>query len=196
MNDQSERFAIIPVEGKSPAESIVVGPMSEVMSYIRDTIPRREEEQRLARAQRDAVETERFHDEIRTRAFQILGNGLTRLGERIDAYETRKQERADELEREKEKAALASLEEELAALPDPDNPKTWDNPIATGDDGDLEAIVPPPDTEKLDPEHRNEAATGATPNELDKGAPPQPGDYLSTTPPESPYRTPASIGLT
>ena len=34
MNDQTERFAIVPIEGKAAAESIVIGPMSEVMKYI------------------------------------------------------------------------------------------------------------------------------------------------------------------
>jgi hypothetical protein len=195
MNDQTERFAIVPVEGKSPSEAIVVGPMSEVMEYIGGSIARNEKEAKLAQAERDAEETERFHGEVRARALQILGNGLTRLGERIDAFETRKAERADQLQREAEEAEAARLEKELAALPDPDAPWAFDNPTATGDDGDFE-VKPPVDTEKHDPEHRNEAASGAMPNELDKGAPPQPGDYLSTTPPESPYRTPASIGLT
>jgi hypothetical protein len=124
----------------------------------------------------------------------MLANGIVRLGERLDAFETRQAERADQLQREKEEAEAAEAAEYLASLPDPEDPAALDNPHTMGDDGDFQAIVPPVDTEKHNPEHRSEAATGAMPNELDKGAPPQLGDYLSTTPPPSPYRDPTSIG--
>jgi hypothetical protein len=194
MNDQAERFAIVPFEGKSQSEAIVVGPMSEVMRYIRDTIPRIEEEQRLAHAQRDAEETKRHQAEVRECALQILGDGLTRLNERIDQYGARKQERADRQRRDEEEAEIARIAEELAALPDSDDPEAFENPPATGDDGDLQAVHEPPDTEQHDPEHRNEAATGVLPKSLEKGAPPQSGDYHTTTPPPSPYRDPTSIG--
>ena len=196
MNDQTERFAIVPIEGKAPAERIVIGPMSEVMKYISQSIPRIEEEKRLAQAQLDAEETERQQHETRACAAQMLANSIVRLGERLDAFETRQAERADQLQREAEEAEIARVAEELAALPDPDDPSAFDKPTAIGDDGDFQAVKQKPDVEHLDPEHRNEAATGGMPNELDKGAPPQPGDYLSKTPPESPYRTPTSIGLT
>jgi hypothetical protein len=195
MNNQSERFAIVPIEGKSPPESIVVGPMSEVMEYIGGSIARNEKEAKLAQAERDAAETERFHDEVRACAAQILADGLTRLGERIDAYETRKAERLDQQRRDMEEAVAAEAEQYLASLPDPEEPDALDTPHTMGDDGDFQAVKPPVDTGKHDPEHRNEAATGSMPRELDKGAPPQSGDYLSTTPPSSPYRSPASIGL-
>jgi hypothetical protein len=188
MNNQAERFAIVPIEGKSPPEAIVVGPMSEVMEYIGGSIARNEKEAKLAQAERDAANTAEYQAEVRACAVQILGDGLTRLGERLDAFEARKAERAEELERQEEEAQAEAIEEMLSGLPGPDNPS------AMGDDGDFEAVIPPRDTEKHNPEHRNEAATGDMPRELDKGAPPQPGDYLSTTPPPSPYRDPTSIG--
>jgi hypothetical protein len=197
MPDQNERFYIAPVEGKAPPESIVIGPMDEVMRYIRQSIPRMEEEKRLARAQLDAEQTAQQQAETRACAAQMLADGITRLGVRIDAYETRKAERADQQRRADEEAEAKEAEEYLASLPDPDQPEAFehpDDPHATGDDGDFEAVKPPPDTEKHDPEHRNEAATGAMPNELDKGAPPQPGEYVPTTPAPSPYRDPTAIG--
>jgi hypothetical protein len=43
-------------------------------------------------------------------------------------------------------------------------------------------------------EHRAEAITGATPRELDRGAPPLPGDYTRRVTPEGPYRDPTAIG--
>ena len=194
MPDNNDMFAIVPCShGHTPEEAIITGNLSQVTEYIPQSVARNERDQQLAQAERDAEETERFHGEVRARALQILGNGLTRLGERIDAFETRKAERADQLQREAEEAEAARLEKELAALPDPDAPWAFDNPTATGDDGDFE-VKPPVDTEKHDPEHRNEAASGAMPNELDKGAPPQPGEYVPTTPAPSPYRDPTAIG--
>jgi hypothetical protein len=192
MNDPNELFAIVPYShGHAPAEAIITGNLSQVTEYIPQSVARMEADQRFAQAKKDAEQTERYQAEVRERALQILGGGLTRLGERLDQFEARKAERADQLQREAEEAEAAAVEQMLAGLPDPDNLH------AMGDDGDLQAIKPPPDTERHNPEeHRNEAAAGAMPNELDKGAPPQPGDYLSTTLPESPYRTPASIGLT
>jgi hypothetical protein len=182
MPDQNERFYIAPVEGKAPPESIVIGPMSEVMEYIGGSIARIEKEKRLALAERDAEETAKFQAEARASAAQMLVDGLEHLSGRIDAYEARKKAHADQQRRDKEEAEAAAIEEMLSLLPDPDNPH------AMGDDGDFEAVIPPPDTERHDPEHRNEAATGAMPNELDIGAPPQPGDYTPTLPPPSPYR--------
>jgi hypothetical protein len=197
MNDQTERFAIVPVQGKSPPESIVVGPMSDVMEYIGGSIARNEKEAKLAQAQRDAEETERYLDEVRARAVQMFADRITRISERLDQFEARKQERADQLQREAEEAEAARLEAEASAAAeylaslDPEDPE---DPEAMGDDGELTAIHEPVDTEKNDPEHRNEAATGVLPKELDKGAPPQPGDIVPTTPPPSPYRDPAVIG--
>jgi hypothetical protein len=162
---------------------------SQVTEYIPQSVARMEADQRFAQAKKDAEETERYHDEVRACALQILGDGLTRLSERLDQHEARKQARTDQLQRQAEEAEAARLEAQLAALPDPDHPPMM------GDDGDFQAIKEPVDTEKHNPEHRNEAATGVLPTELEEGAPPEAGQYAPTTPPESPYRTPASIGL-
>jgi hypothetical protein len=71
MTTPNEQFAIVPVEGKCPPEAIVVGPMSEVTSYIGQSIARIEEEQRLAQAKEDAEETAQRQSEIRAHAAQI-----------------------------------------------------------------------------------------------------------------------------
>jgi hypothetical protein len=169
-------------------------PYPNVGGDLRQSIARIEEEQRLAQAKQDAEETERFHDEVRECAAQILADGVARLAERIDGFETRKAERADQLQRQAQEAEAARLAAELAALPDPDDPEAFEGPPATGDDRELTAVHEPVDTEKHDPEHRNEAATGVLPKELDKGAPPQLGQYVPTTPPPPKYRDPAVIG--
>jgi hypothetical protein len=196
MNDPNELFAIVPFSGRAPEEAIITGNLSQVTEYIPQSIVRNERDQQLAQAERDAEETERFHDEVRACAAQILTDGIVRLNERLDQFEARKAEREDQQRRDEEEAEAAAIEAELAALPDPDDPDVLGNPPATGDDGDFQETKPPPDTERYDPEGelRNEAASGDMPKTLDKGAPPQSGDYLSTTPPASPYRDPTSIG--
>jgi hypothetical protein len=188
MSDPNELFAIVPCShGHVPEDAIVTGNLSQITEYIPQSVARDEREAQLADAERDAEETERFHDEVRQRAAHILADGITRLNERLDAFEAKRQAQADQLQREKEEAEAARIAAELAALPDPDN-------YTMGDDGDFQAVHDPVDTEKHDPEHRNEAATGLMPKELDIGAPPQPGNYVPTTPPSSPYRDPTAIG--
>jgi hypothetical protein len=132
----------------------------------------------------------------------MLADGLTRLHNRLDEFEARKQARADRLQREKEAAENARVEAMLKALPDPDDPSATQPapPPAPGeqnDDGDFEAINPPPDREKYDPEHESsgDTITGMTPSELEQATPPEPGDYGPTASAPSPYRTPTSIGL-
>jgi hypothetical protein len=198
MTGPDDRFAIvkIPPTGPAPAESIVIGPMNEVMEYIGGSIARNEKEARLAQAERDAAKTAKVQAETRACAAQMLADGLTHLSNRLDAFETRRQHRLEQQKRAEEAAEAKEAEEFVASLPDPEDPEAFDNPRATGDDGDLEAIKPLPDTEKLDPEGeaRSEAATGAMPKELDKDAPSEIGEFGAPLPPRSPYRDPTSIG--
>ena len=199
-----EQFAIVPVEGNSPPEAIVVGPMSEVTSYIGQSIARIEEEQRLAESQAEAAEVAQHQSEIRAHAAQILTDGMARLSARLDAFVASKQARADQQQRDAEAAEIARVEAMLETLPDPDTP---DAPVlrdsSHAPSGDLHSIAPV-DREPLDPENepdpddpentRAEAVTGAMPKELDKGAPPEAGEYTPTSPPPSPYRDPTVIG--
>jgi hypothetical protein len=146
MPDDPELFSIVPVEGKAPSDAIVTGPMSEVTAYIGQSIARIAEEERLAQAQRDAEETERHQAEARTYALQMFSDGITRLHERLDQYEARKKAYADQLRGENEEAENARVEAMLKALPDPDAPDTATHPAPGehSDDGDFEAINPPP----------------------------------------------------
>jgi hypothetical protein len=204
-DDLPELFAIVPVEGKSPPGAICVGPMSEVTAYIGQSIARIAEEERLAQAQRDAAETERHQAATRTHALQMFSDGIARLGERIDQFAARKQAHEAQLQREKEEAETARVEALLAALPDPDapdlypgtghNPAPHPAPHELSDDGDFEAVNPPPETEKHNPEHRTESLIGIKQSPELEADPPEPGDYSSTAPAPSPYRNPASIGL-
>jgi hypothetical protein len=187
-----EQFAIVPVEGNSPPEAIVVGPMSEVTSYIGQSIARIEEEQRLAQAKEEAAAVSLQQDEIRAHAVQILTDGMARLSERLDAFVARRQERADQQKRDAEAAEIARIEAMLETLPDPDTPDAMRD-SSHAPSGDLHSIAPV-DKEPLDPEDVEDAVTGAMPPELDKGAPPEAGQYTPTSPPASPYRDPPSTG--
>src|SRR6516164_2437294 len=120
MPDNNDMFAIVPCShGHTPEEAIITGNLSQVTEYIPQSVARNERDQQLAQAERDAEETERFHDEVRARALRILGNGVTRIGERLDQYETREAERAEQQRRDAEAAEAAEIEAMLEALPDP-----------------------------------------------------------------------------
>jgi hypothetical protein len=65
MSDPNARFAIIEIPpGPSPPEAIVVGNMDAVMRCLPQTVASEEQEQRLARAEKQAAETERQQQEL------------------------------------------------------------------------------------------------------------------------------------
>jgi hypothetical protein len=185
--DNDQQFAIVPYTGRAPEEAIITGNLSQVTEYIPQSVARNERDQQLAQAERDAEETERFHDEVRARALQILGNGVTRIGERLDAFEVRKAEREEQQRRDAEAAEAEAIELMLQSLPDLDQPR--------GDDGDFE-IVLPVDPEKHNPEGevRAENISGLTPEQLEEDIPPGPGDYTQEVTPEGRFRIPGVIG--
>jgi hypothetical protein len=137
--------------------------MSEVTAYIGQSIARIEEEQRLAEAQRNAEQTAQHQAEVRACALEILGDGLTRISERLDAFENRKRELAALEQRNAEEAEAKAIAEYLDSLPDPDAPdvETVVKDATHQPSGDMHSVGPV-DTEHLDPEgeHRNEAFSG------------------------------------
>jgi hypothetical protein len=197
-NPGPDRFAIVPVgPGPSPPGAVAVGNWEQVAEYIPQSIARQEAEQRFAIAKEDAEETAKVQAETRACAARMLVDGLEHISNRLDAFETRKAERAEQQRRDAEEAEAAAVEQMLAELPDPDAPdaETVLKDAAHQPTGDLHS-VDPVDTENLDPEGeaRNEAITGLMPKELDRGAPPLPGDYTREVTPASPYRAPTWIG--
>jgi hypothetical protein len=127
MNDPDARFAIIEIPpGPGPPEAIVVGNMDAVMRCLPQTVASEEQEQRLARAEKQAVETERQQQETRICAAKMLADRVEHLATRMDKYEARKQEFADQQQREAEAAEAARIEAMLDALPDPDDHHTDD----------------------------------------------------------------------
>jgi hypothetical protein len=188
----SDRYAIIKIPpGPSPAEAVAVGNWDQVAEYIPQSIARQEAEQRFAIAKEDAEETAKVQAETRACAARMLVDGLEHISNRLNQFETRKAERADQLRRDEEEAEAKAIAEYLDSQPDPDAPdaETVLKDAAHEPTGDLHSIDPV-DASK----HRAEAVTGAMPRELDKGAPPLPGDFTREVTPASPYRNPTSIG--
>jgi hypothetical protein len=198
MPDDPELFSIVPVVGKAPSDAICTGPMSEVTTYIGQSIARIAEEERLAQAQRDAEETERHQQETRAHNAQMFVNGIAHLATRLDQFEARKKAHEEQLQREAQAAENARIEALLDALPDPDNPdvETALKDATHAPTGELHSVAPV-DKEHLDPESEasGDTITGLTPPDLEATTPPEPGDFTPTAPAPSPYRTPASIGL-
>jgi hypothetical protein len=208
MSDPNEMFAVVSYSGKAPDEAIITGNLSQVTEYIPQSVAREEAEQHLAEAEQRAEEVAQHQSEIRAQAAQILTDGMARLSERIDAFETNQKARADQQKRDAEAAETEAIEQMLARLPDPDTPDAMRD-SSQPPSGDLHSIAPV-DREPLDPEGepvpgelpdpddpentRAEAVTGAMPRELDKGAPPEAGEYALTSPPPSKYRDPPSTG--
>jgi hypothetical protein len=94
MNDPDARFAIIEIPpGPAPPEAIVVGNMDAVMRCLPQTVASEEQEQRLARAEKQAAETERQQQEARACAAKMLVDGLERLSGRLGTFEASKQVR-------------------------------------------------------------------------------------------------------
>jgi hypothetical protein len=100
-----DRFAIVPIPGPGPApdNAMIVGSMSAVMECIPQSIARNEAEETLKQHQITA-----------------LIDNVAKLSTRLDLLLQRKGTRA----RKKKEAEQKRIADDLAALPDPDDPAT------------------------------------------------------------------------
>ena len=172
LNDADVQFAIIPVEGKPPTNTIMHGSMSAIMERVADSKARTEAEKVIARAEQAAAELEQQQQ----REQQVIADGVRKFADGISDL-TR---RVDELEqaRETRRALDAATEVTQQMLtipkgaPDPDAP-----------DDDAPGHVPGGELHDLpakDPEQLGQTATadqGNLPEELLEGAPPETGNY-------------------
>jgi hypothetical protein len=164
----TDRFAIVPVpDGQPlPPEAIMIGPLSEVLEYIRGTPAREEAEQRqIAREQQVADVANRvadigahFMDEIEALAAEKEEQV------RLEAKRKADQERQATEDAACEEAAM--LREYLETHPDPNAP---------ADDGELE-INEPPDKERYGGPEIEEDAGG-----VPLAYPPIPTTYIKGT---------------
>ena len=137
------------------------------------------------------VVDERFHETVRARIeateaeqellsaaqVAILNDMLDAFARRLDAYETRRAAQARKDAEEQEHQEQEQIQRTLDQLPDPDDPDAF---LAQGE------LTMTPASE---PSHEEQLAAldqGALPNELQEGAPADPGNY--------PIDDPADLG--
>ena len=88
----TELFAITPVlDGRAaPADALVVGPMSEVMQYLPQSIARQDAVEELEKARFTADEIKSVQDKTRGVQAAILADSVNHLSSRLDAYVARR----------------------------------------------------------------------------------------------------------
>jgi hypothetical protein len=170
MNDLPDRYAIIPLEpGPVPAEAIAIGNIEQVLEYIPQSVAREKAEAELARARvtADAIKTAQAGS--RRVLVSAFADGIDRLARRLDAFEEEREEQARRDAEEAERREAERIAAHLDAMPDPDDPDTWDPHQGGG-------LVP---IAASHPEDKEQLAAfedqGDLPNELLEKAPPSSG---------------------
>jgi hypothetical protein len=173
----------------------MVGDMSAVAEPILSSLAREQTEQ-LLEAAADAIEEEHRLAHQREReeaaayadAVQKLCEGAAKMSKRLDSLEQKRRDEAREARRQ----ARADIE---ASLPDPDDPDAPHTANAPGLGFSHEPGSGPSDYSEDD-----DAATGVLPTVLEKGGPPELGDFPTYDPeelthPQEPIpQTPTAIG--
>jgi len=132
--DLPERYAIIPIEpGPAPAEAIAIGNIEQVLEYIPQSHAREEAAAELERARVAADQIKRMQSANRAVQVAAFADGVTRLERRLDAFEGRRAEQARRDAEAQVKAEAERMATHLAALPDVDDPDTWDGPRPSGE---------------------------------------------------------------
>jgi hypothetical protein len=116
-------------------EVIMTGSLDALMERLPDTPARDAALETAIRVAAEAVEAEERADEARACAARSIADTITRLTERLDAEEQRREEQQRQDEEEAQLREQEEIEHMLDELPDPDDP---DPLTAAGDDGDLE----------------------------------------------------------
>jgi hypothetical protein len=125
-NDQSDRYAIIPIPpGPAPAEAIVTGNIDQVFEYIPQSVARDDAMKELEAARLSHAQI--AHAQERTRAVQalMLNEALDRLTTRQDSFATKQRERRREAKARRDAAEAQRIQAALDALPDPDDPHAF-----------------------------------------------------------------------
>ena len=170
--DLPERYAIIPIEpGPAPAAAIAIGNIEQVLEYIPQSHAREKAEAELAHARVIADQTRQAQAATTKLQVAAFADSVLRLKHRLDQFEQRKAEQVRRDAEEAERKEAERIAAHLDALPDPDDPDTWDGPRPSGELTPIAASHP---------EDKRQLAAldqGELPNELLQGAPPDPGNY-------------------
>jgi hypothetical protein len=142
----TERFAIVPLStpGRTPDDSIVVGPLSEVTEYIGQSIARADAVAELNRARFTADQIAGLQEKTRGVQVSMVTEAIKRLDARMSAHAQRRADAARDRARRDEEEEQKRIELSMSMLPDPDDPGSH------GPTGDLHAL--PAKSEYPDPE--------------------------------------------
>jgi hypothetical protein len=168
--DPTDLFAIIPVSSSRDAnakEAICIGPMKEVFAYLPQTGARDQAEAELARVRVTADAIKRMQSATTKLQVAAFADAVAHLERRLDAKEAELEEQARRDAEEAERREAERIAAHLDALPDPDDPSTWD---PTGGALTLAPASHPEDKRQLAASDQ-----GDLPNELLEKAPPNPG---------------------
>src|SRR5262249_54767757 len=116
MPNDPNLFAIVPTTLPAPADAIVVGPMSEVMEYIPQTIARDNAMAELERARLSAEQIKTAQNKTRDIQLSMLHDAITHLSTRMDAFVERCQAQARRDAEEAEREEAERIQAELDAL--------------------------------------------------------------------------------
>jgi hypothetical protein len=132
-----DTFAIVPVtHGPAPDDAIVVGDLCEVMAYIPQSIARNGALEELEKARFTADQIASMQQKTRAVQVSMLTDSVNHLSSRFDSLLEQRSEAARARAKAEEEAEQQRIADELASLPDPDNPGVHEN---TGDLHDLPA---------------------------------------------------------
>lgn len=156
--DPTSRFAIVPLStpGRAPDDAIVVGPLSEVLEYIPQSVARNDAVQELERARFTTDQIAGL--QTRTRAVQatMLADTIKHLDARMNAIVQRRADAASARARRADEVEQQRIRAELGALPDPDDPASHGqlpgNPQSKLPDPD---VAPEDQSEFPDPDIRH-----------------------------------------
>jgi hypothetical protein len=214
MTEPTDQFALIHVPPNGVtltreqivADATMVGPLSAVAEPVLSSLAREATEQLLndtasaiEEEHRLTAERQRAEQQAQSAALQSLCDGISRMAKRLDAHEKRCAEAARKARADERKAIRDGLF-------DPDAPAFPTVGAGPGDSANAPGVTPglPPEHEAgegpSDYSEDEDAATGVLPTALEKGGPPELGDYPAydleeLTHPQKPIpQTPTSIG--
>jgi hypothetical protein len=126
--------------------AIVVGPYNEVMGYIPQSVARQDAVEELEKARFTSDQIASMQQKTRAVQATMLADSVNHLSSRLDSLMQRRDEqRRRDAEREEEEEAQR-IQDELAKLPDPDQPEDLGH-VPTGTLHDLPAKGEPDQVE-------------------------------------------------
>src|SRR6516225_9875785 len=132
-SDPAARFAIIPLEpGPAPLEAIVIGSMNQVTEYIPQSVARDEAMAEFERARASADQIRQMRQATTRMQVKAFAVAVDQFERRLVAKEAEVEAQARRDAEEAERKEADRIAAHLDALPDPDDPDTWEGPRPSG----------------------------------------------------------------